>query len=100
MAMVSKGNFNLFHLKKGKKEKKDKELEEKKESASASSISFKRKAPANTVSVAIHPLPVEERILANLWFKARGSKKARMSGVGADSPKSVWEVDLIDEENM
>ena len=86
--------------KKGKKERKDKEPEKKEETASASSVSLKRKAPAHTVSVGIHQLPVEERILANLRLKAAGSKKARMSGVRADTPKKVWEDDSTDEENM
>jgi len=106
--------------KKGKKEKKDGGAEGKKDESApaASSIQLKkrpllsvqadekrererkRKTPVNTTSVSIHPLPVEERILANLRLKAGDSKRVRTASGVKSEEQRLWEIDSEDEGNM
>ena len=64
--------------KKGKgKKKKDKDNSEAAPAATASSVALKRKAPTNTVSIGVFPLPPYQRILAHLRWKAGSSKRVR-----------------------
>jgi len=87
-----------------KKEKKKDSGDSKgdKETApAASSVILKRKAPENTVSVGVHPITYDERILANLWLKARDSKRIRTaSGVKAEESRRLFEINSEDEEMM
>ena len=89
-----------------KKEKKKDSGDSKgdKETApAASSVILKRKAPTNTVSVGVHPLSYEERILANLRLKAEGSDSKRVcmaSGVKAEESRRLFEINSEDEEMM
>jgi hypothetical protein len=84
--------------KKGKGKKKEKK-DATPEAPAASVVTLKRKAPANTVSVGIHPLPVSERILAYLRWKAGDSKRVRtIAAVASSSKGKVWEVDSQAEE--
>ena len=86
--------------KKGKgKKKKDKADSE--EAPAVSSVAHKRKAPTNTVSVGVHPLPIPERNLAYLRWKAGDSKRpCTAAAVTASSPKRIWEVDSEAEEEV
>ena len=87
--------------KKGKgKKKKDKDDSEATPAASASSVALKRKAPTNTVSIGVFPLPPYKRILAQHRWKAGCSKRVRtVSGVTSSQGK-VSEVDSPTEEEM
>ena len=87
--------------KKGKgKKKKDKDDSEAAPAATASSVALQRKAPTNTVSIGVFPLPPYQRILAHLIWKA-GSSKRVCTVVGvASSQGKVWEVDLQAEEEV
>ena len=86
--------------KKGKgKKKKDKVDSE--EAPAISSVALKRTAPTNTVSVGVHPLPIPERILAYLRWKAGDSKRHHTAAaVTASSPTRIWEVDSEAEEEV
>ena len=86
--------------KKGKgKKKKDKA--DSKEVPAVSTVALKRKAPTNTVSVEVNPLPIPERILAYLRWKAGDSKRPyTATAVTATSPKRISEVDLEAEEEV
>ena len=50
--------------------KKKKDKADSEEAAAVSSDLLKRKARTNTVSVVVHPLPIPNRILACLRWKA------------------------------
>ena len=64
--------------KKGKgKKKKDKDDSEAAPAVTANSVALKRKAPTNTVSIGVFPLPPYQRILAHLRWKAGSSKRVR-----------------------
>ena len=87
--------------KKGKKKEEGGSAEKKETATAVSSVSRKRSASDDTVSVGIHTLPVEERILANLRFKAGDSKRVRtVSGVKAEEEQRLFEINSTDEENM
>ena len=88
-------------MKKGKgKKKKDKDNSEAAPAATASSVALKRKAPTNTVSIGVFPLPPHKRILAHLRWKVGSSKRVRMVAGVASSQGKVWEVDLQAEEEV
>ena len=86
--------------KKGKgKKKKDKADSE--EAPAVSSVAPKRNALTNTESVAVHPLPIPERILAYLRWKAGDSKRpVTAAAVYAWSPMMIWAVDSEVEEEV
>ena len=84
---------------KGKK-KKDKDDSEAAPAATASSIALKRKAPTNTVSIGVFPLPPYKRILAHLRWKSGSSKHVRTVAGVTSSPGKVWEVDSQAEEEV
>ena len=78
--------------KKGKR-KKMKDKADSEEAPAVSSVALKRKAPTNTVSVGVHLLPIPERILAYLRWKAGDSKRpCTAAAVIASSPKRISEV--------
>ena len=86
--------------KKGKG-KKQKDKADSEEAPAVSSVALKRKAPTNTVSIGVHPLPIPERILAYLRWKAGDSKRpCTAAAVTASSPKRIWEVDSEAEEEV
>ena len=86
--------------KKGKGKKKDKKADSE-EAPAASSIALKRKAPTNNVSVGVYPLPIPDRILAYLRWKAGDSKRPRTAAAAtATSPQRIWEVDSEAEEKV
>ena len=87
--------------KKGKgKKKKDKDDSEAAPAVTASSVALKRKAPTNTVSIRVFPLPPYKRILAHLRLKAGSSKRVgTVAGVSSSQGK-VWEVDSHAEEEV
>ena len=66
----------------------------------ASSVALKRKAPTNTVSIGVFPLPPYKRILAHLRWKAGSSKHVPMVAGVASSQGKVWEVDSQAEEEV
>ena len=84
---------------KGKK-KMDKDDPEAAPAATASSVAHKRKAPTNTVSIGVFPLPPYQRILAHLRWKAGSSKRVRTIAGVASSQGKVWEVDSQAEEEV
>ena len=87
--------------KKGKgKKKKDKDDSEAAPAATASSVALKRKAPTNTVSIGVFPLPPYQRILAHLRWKAGSSKRVRTVAGVASSLGKLWEVDSKAEEEV
>ena len=87
--------------KKGKgKKKKDKDDSKAAPAATASSVTLKRKAPTNTVSIGVFPLPPYKRILANLRWKAGSSKRVRTIAGVASSQGKVWDVDSQKEEEV
>ena len=87
--------------KKGKgKKKKDKDDSEAAPAATASSVALKRKAPTNTVSIGVLPLPPYKRILANLRWKAGSSMCVRTVASVASCQGKVWEVDSQAEEEV
>ena len=87
--------------KKGKgKKKKDKDDSEAAPAATASSVALKRKAPTNTVSIGVFPLPPYKRILAYLRWKAGSSKRVRTIAGVTSSQGKVWEVDSQAEEEV
>ena len=75
--------------KKGKgKKKKDKDDSEVASAATASSVALKRKAPTNTVSIGVFPLPPYKRILAHLRRKAGSLKHVRtVAGIASSQGK-------------
>ena len=85
---------------KGKgKNKKDKADYE--EAPAVSSVAFKRQEPTNSVNIRVHPLPIPDRILAYLRWKAWGSKRpCPAAAVSASSQKRIWEVDSAVEEEV
>ena len=87
--------------KKGKgKKKKDMDDSEVAPAATANSVALERKAPTNTVSIGVFPLPPYQRILAHLRWKAGSSKRVRtVAGVTLSLGK-VWEVDSKAEEEV
>ena len=87
--------------KKGKgKKKKDKDDSEAAPAATASSVALKGKAPTNTVSIGVFPLPLYKRILAHLKWKSGSSKRFRMVAGITLSQGKVWEVDSQVEEDV
>ena len=87
--------------KKGKvKKKKDKDDSEAAPAATASSVALKRKAPTNTVSIGVFPIPTYQRIQAYLRWKAGSSKRVRTVASVASSQGKVWEVDSQAEEEV
>ena len=57
--------------------------------------------PTNNVSFGVHPLPIPERILAYLRWKAGDSKRpCTAAAVTGSSPKRIWEVDSEAEEEV
>ena len=80
--------------------KKDKDDSEAAPAATASSVALKRKAPTNTVSIGVFPLPPYKRILAHLRWKARSSKRVRTVAGVASSQGKNWEVDSQAEEEV
>ena len=86
--------------KKGKGKKKEKKADSE-DAPAASSVALKRKAPINTVSIEVYPLPIPDRILANLRWKAGDSKGPRTAAAAtATSPQRIWEVDSEVEEEV
>ena len=59
--------------KKGKGKKEEKKVDSE-EAPATSSVALKRKAPPYTVSVGVYPLPIPDRMLAYLRWKAGDSK--------------------------
>ena len=89
------------NTKKKGKGKKKKDKPDCEEAPAVSSVALKRKAPTNTVSVGVHPLPIPERILAYLRWKTGDSKRPCTAGaVTASSAKRIWEVNLEAEEEV
>ena len=87
--------------KKGKgKKQKDKDHSEAAPVATASLVALKRKAPTNSVSIGVFPLPPYKRILAHHKWKAGSSKGVRMVAGVASSQGKVWEVDSQAEEEV
>ena len=83
-----------------KTEKKEKKADSE-EAPAASSVARKRKGPTNTVSVGVYPLPIPDRILAYLRWKAGDSKRPRTAAEAtATSPPRIWEVDSEAEEEV
>ena len=79
--------------KNGKGKKKER-MADSEEAPAASSVARKRKVPPNTVSVGVHPLPIPDRILAYLRWKAGDSKRPQTAAAAtATSPQRIWEVD-------
>ena len=86
--------------KKGKGKEKEKKADSK-EAQAASSVALKRNAPTNTISVGVYPLPIPDRILAYLRWKAGDSKCRRTAAAAtATSPQWIWEVDSEAEEEV
>ena len=84
----------------GKGKKKEKKADSV-EAPAASSVAYKRKAPTNTVSVGVYPLPIPDKILAYLRWKAGDSKRPRTAAAAtASSPPRIWEVDLEAEKEV
>ena len=87
--------------KKGKgKKKKYKDDSEAAPVAIASTVVLKRKAPTNTISIGVFPLPIYQRILAHLRWKAGSPKRVRTVAGVASSQGKVWEVDSQAEEEV
>ena len=82
------------------KKKKVKDDSEAAPVATASSVALKRKAPTNTVSIGVFPLPPYKGILAHLRWKAGSSKHVRMVAGVASSQGKVWKVDSQAEEEV
>ena len=87
--------------KKGKgKKKKDKDDSEAAPAATASSVALKRKAPTNTVSITVFPLPPYKRIPAYLRWKFGSSKCVCTVASVASRQGKVWEVHSQTEEEV
>ena len=86
--------------KKGKGIKKEKQADSE-EAPAASSVALERKAPTNTISVGVHPLPIPDRIPTYLRWKAGDSKHPRTAAaVTATSPQRIWKVNSEAEEEV
>ena len=84
----------------GKGKKKEKKADSE-EAPAASWVALKRKAPTNNVSVGVDPLPILDRILAYLRWKAGDSKRPQTAAAAtATSPLRIWEVDSEVEEEV
>ena len=68
--------------------------------AAASSVVLKRKAPTNTVSIEVFPLPPYKSILAYRRWKTGSSKRVRTVAGVTSSQEKVWEVDSQAEEEV
>ena len=71
------------------------------EAPAGSAVSSKRKAQTNTVSVKVYPLPIPDRILAYLRWKAGDSKGPQTAAAAtAMSRQRIWKVDSEGEEEV
>ena len=76
--------------KKGKVKKKEKKADSE-EAPAASSDVLKRKAPTNTASIIVYPLPIHDRILPYLRWKAGDLIRSRTAvAATATSLQMIW----------